>query len=117
MPLHRRWLISALALVWAILASLGPVHTTRLTTYYPTGNPTASGEWPYAGSAACSYNYPLGARATFWDGYTIICNDRGDLGWSPWWDVYTPTRADAAYVLARYGEWAEVRVTLPDEEE
>jgi 3D (Asp-Asp-Asp) domain-containing protein len=97
------------ALVLAGLCNMGPdgprpgiaqaaqsAQTSIITYYYPTGNPTYSGQWPYWGSAAASWNIPLGSIVELPDGHVVVITDRGRLGWGNWIDVYCP------WELARY---------------
>ena len=46
----------------------------ELTAYTHTGNPTASGEWPYEGGVACNF-VPLGTVIVI-DGNRYVVNDR-----------------------------------------
>lgn len=114
------------ALIVGFLAAVSPepapvraasprAYTTvaRITSYLPTGSVTYSGQWPYPGSAACSWNYPLYSRVTFSDGREVVCIDRGLLGWSGWIDLYV-TNWDAVYYLRQlYGDWQEVIIEEP----
>lgn len=113
------WRRGAIALL--VLVCLGiPRATTaqqvtvaRVTSYLPTGNVTASGVHPYPGSAACSWNYPLYTRFVFHDGREVLCIDRGDLGWSPWVDVFVESWSEVYYLRELYGDWANVAVYEP----
>jgi hypothetical protein len=83
---------------------------SRVTYYVVTGNPTASGEWPYVGSCACSYMYPLGTQFLLPDGWVVTCNDRGMLTGS-WVDIFVPSTAwGQANVAEAYGSWADVEI-------
>lgn len=88
------------------------VQTVRVTYYLPTGSPMASGNYPYVGAAACSYNYPLGTRLRFLsDGWIVTCEDRGLLGYNGWVDVFSPSSAwGIENVVGAYGDYAEVEV-------
>lgn len=61
----------------------GPILS--VTAYCPTGNRTASGEWPHAGGAASNL-YPLGTRLAVDDLGTYIVNDR--VGWGTDVDLF-----------------------------
>jgi hypothetical protein len=78
--------------------------------YLPTGNVTASGVYPYPGSAGCSLNFPLGTVLAFEDGREVVCLDRGLLGTSGHVDIYVPSRAEGAVVARSYGGRADVDV-------
>lgn len=80
----------------------------RVTYYYATGNPTASGWYPYAGSAACSFNFPMGTTLAFPDGRVVVCLDRGRLGSEGWVDVFAPSAAYGRDVSQTYGDYSEV---------
>ncbi len=82
-----------------------------VTTYLPTGDVTYSGHWPAWGTAACSWDMPLGTRLRFADGFEVECWDRGLLGWDGWIDVYAPDWTTAAWVWRQYGPAAVVTVT------
>jgi hypothetical protein len=84
--------------------------TVRLTVYLPTGNPTYSGHWPYYGSAACSWNLPLGTVLELSDGHQVICIDRGRLGNEGWVDLYVPDFSTGSWLQRYYGEWITVRI-------
>jgi hypothetical protein len=84
--------------------------TVRLTVYLPTGNPTYSGHWPYYGSAACSWNLPLGTVLELSDGHQVICIDRGRLGNEGWVDLYVPDFSTGSWLQRYYGEWTTVRI-------
>jgi hypothetical protein len=89
---------------WQCPKPPGRVARVRLT-YYVEGGLTASGGRTYAGSTACSYNWPFGTQFRFPDGEVVTCNDRGMLGSVGWLDVFR--RSDLA---ARYGPYATVEV-------
>lgn len=76
--------------------------SVRVTHYYWTGNPMASGTYPYHGAAACSYNFPFGTMLRFWDGRVVTCLDRGMLGWSGWVDIYAASYAEGRRIQAAY---------------
>lgn len=102
-------------IVLASLIALGTAHALTqtasaggreagvdVTWYGATGNPTASGQWPYEGSAGCSADIPLGSVIALPDGETVTCNDRGADGFlAPHADVY----CDEGYAAcqAQYG--------------
>lgn len=76
----------------------------RLTFYVESGR-TYSGQQTYAGSTACSWNWPIGTRFRLPNDEVVTCVDRGRLGSSGWLDLWR--RAD----LARdYGPYALVEV-------
>ncbi len=77
-------------------------------TYYVEAGRTYSGQQTYAGSTACSWNWPIGTRFVFRDGETVVCNDRGMLGsGNPigWLDLWR--RPD---LVRKYGDYATVEV-------
>jgi len=74
-------------------------------TYYVEYGVTASGGHPYAGSTACSWNFPFGTRFRLPDGEVFTCNDRGLLGSSGWLDLWR--RPDLARA---YGPYATAEV-------
>lgn len=82
----------------------------RLTYYLPTGNPTASGAWPYPGSAACSYNLPFGSIVELPDGTQLVCIDRGHLGAAGWVDVFVHSHAEGQAMIARNGTYPDIQV-------
>lgn len=84
--------------------------TVRLTIYLPTGKPTYSGHWPYYGSAACSWNLPLGTVLEFSDRHRVICIDRGRLGSQGWVDLYAPDWSTGSWLQHYYGAWTTVRI-------
>ena len=100
----RRLLLAVLLL----LASVGTAHadddedvqgyyaTVRLTYYLDSGL-TYGGGHTYYGSAACSWNFPLGTRFMLPDGEVLVCNDRGRLGATGWLDVYARPDLPRAY--------------------
>lgn len=53
---------------------------TRVTQYLPTGNPTASGIYPYWGELAAPYWVPLYAHVTVPGVGRFVVLDRGLLG-------------------------------------
>jgi hypothetical protein len=79
-----------------LLPALQPAHAQTdedvlpvvVTWYTATGSPTYSGEWPAPGTAACSWNLPLGSLVELEDGVTYRCIDRGALGSDGWIDRY-----------------------------
>ena len=82
-------------LVLSVWVSVGMLRAepesrmVRVTYYGPTGNPTASGIWPYEGMAACSWEMPLGVWVRI-EETLLRCLDRGHLT-EPWVDVYCET--------------------------
>jgi hypothetical protein len=96
-------------LLWAVLDRPVGAATMRLSYYLPTGNVTYSGVYPYPGSAACSWNLPLGTVLQLPD-RQVVCLDRGGgLGSSGWVDVFVRSHAEGAAVAA-LGPYAEVSV-------
>lgn len=98
------------ALLLLSLTVLGATHearaseqtTVRVTHYYATGNPTYSGIYPTHGTAACSWNFPLGTVLRFWDGRVVTCLDRGLLGWSGWVDIFAANWAEGRRIQQSY---------------
>lgn len=108
-------LILALVLFLATFTgTVQPTHaddvTVRVTYYYPTGNPTYSGVYPYAGSAACSWNFPIGTQLQFEDGYIVICLDRGMLGWNGWVDIFASDWKTGQYFRYHYKKYEYVTI-------
>ena len=108
--LHLLLLLWVLA--WATVgvarADGGYADTVRLT-HYVVGGITYGGGHTYLGSAACSWDLPLGTRITLLaTGETFTCDDRGLLGsgWpASWVDIYGLNRD----YLGRYADvWVEV---------
>lgn len=83
--------------------------SVSLTYYLPTGNRTASGEWPHQGSAACSYQWPFGTILEFEDGWQVVCLDRGMLGHSHI-DVFVLSHAEGRYLIGKYGTTTDISV-------
>lgn len=83
----------------------GAVTARVRLTYYNEAGRTYSGQQTYAGSTACSWNWPIGTRFVFRDGELVTCNDRGILGWSGWLDVFRQP-----WLAAKYGQYADVQV-------
>lgn len=115
MPLSRSRR-AALSLGAALLAAcLGrPAHggetfTARLTVYLDHGVQYA-GTWTAWGSAACSWNLPIGTRLRLPDGYEVTCLDRGRLGNTGWVDLWAPDWETGAWLQAQYGDWTTVEV-------
>lgn len=93
------------------LAELRAVAASmRLTYYLPTGSPTASGPWPYSGSAACSWNLPFGTLVELPDGTQLTCIDRGHLGSSGWVDAFVHSHAEGRALIARNGTHPNISV-------
>jgi hypothetical protein len=99
-----------LAALAALLLQGGVVSAAqvRLTWYLPTGHRTASGEWPYPGSAACGYAYPLGTVLALPD-RQVRCNDRGGGLEYHHVDVFVTSAAEGQQV-ARLGRYVEATV-------
>ena len=77
-------------------------------TYYQEAGWTYGGTWTTEHwTAACSWDIPLWSYVTI-DGDEYQCQDRGDLGFSGWIDIYAPSGGD--WVAQRYGDWALVEV-------
>ncbi len=93
------------------LATLGVALwlLVRVTWYGPTGFPMYSGDMPYEGAAACSWNLPLGTQIRLPDGAVVTCLDRGYLGPNHV-DLFAPTAAQGWSLIRRYGDWAWVEV-------
>lgn len=87
-----------------------PALSVRVTYYLWTGNPTSSGYWPRAGSAAGSWNLPLGSLVEMPDGYIVIILDRGHLGSTGWVDLYARSHHEGREFVRRYGDYTTVRV-------
>ena len=77
-------------------------------TYYLLVGVTYSGAWTVPGTAACSWNLPLGSVIDLPEGEQFVCRDRGLLGSSGWLDVWH--RPDVAQKYGRY-----VLATVEDE--
>jgi hypothetical protein len=90
-----------------------PAKTVRVTYHLPTGRLTYSGTPSFVGTAACSWDIPLGAVAVFKDGRPVICIDRGNLGNEGWIDVYAPDTSFGREVERAYGQRTTVRLFLP----
>jgi 3D (Asp-Asp-Asp) domain-containing protein len=105
---HLHAIVLGLLFGLAVAYAEAEAARTRLTYYYPTGNRTASGEWPYAGSAACGYAFPLGTVVQLPD-RQVRCNDRG--GGLEWLhvDVFVRSAAEGQTV-ARMGAYVNAEV-------
>ena len=119
--MNRRRL-GSLALVGLLLATnpsqaaasgFVPAKTVRVTYHLPTGRLTFSGTPSFVGTAACSWEIPLGAVIVFKDGRPVICVDRGHLGNEGWVDVYAPDVSFGREVERAYGQRTTVRLFLP----
>lgn len=78
--------------------------TVEATAYTHTGNPTASGEWPYVGGVAFNYA-PLGSRIMI-DGIWYVVNDRS--GASGIVDIFMDTYDECIAFGRQYKEvWIE----------
>jgi 3D (Asp-Asp-Asp) domain-containing protein len=78
--------------------------TMEATAYTHTGNPTASGEWPYVGGVAFNYA-PLGSRIMI-DGIWYVVNDRS--GASGIVDIFMDTYEECMAFGRQYKEvWIE----------
>jgi hypothetical protein len=84
----------------------GYLLRVRLTYYTYNSGVTYSGQKTYIGSAACSWNIPLGARVRLPNGPTLVCNDRGLLGSTGWIDVYGQPD-----LVRAYGDYATVEIS------
>lgn len=93
--------------------SFVPAKEVRVTYHLPTGNATYSGVRSFVGTAACSWEIPLGAVAVFKDGRPVICLDRGNLGRDGWIDVYAPDLEFGRAIERAYGQRTTVRLFLP----
>lgn len=96
--------LAALALTAALTLPAAPASACtqwRVTHYYPTGNPTASGAWPYPGSAA-HISLPFGSLVEVGP-YSVVILDRGGMWSSAWVDIYTETPGEITdgYYCAR----------------
>jgi hypothetical protein len=87
-----------------------PMLRVRVTWYLPTGNVMYSGQYPFVGAAACSWNFSIGTRLRLPDGREVTCLDRGRLGSAGWVDIFVPTTADGRHVARQYGDWTTVVV-------
>jgi hypothetical protein len=88
--------LSLLATILTPAAAEPDVREARITYYVWTGQPMASGLYPYPGVAACSYDLPLETWIVL-DGVLLQCLDRGHL--TPTWvDVYCADEVCAAWV-------------------
>lgn len=99
------------------IASAEPQYMERrldLTWYLPTGNRNYSGEWPASGSAACSWNFPIGTVFVLPQGHVYRCDDRGHLGSTGWLDAYVLTREEGQALAALYGDSVMARIFLPE---
>lgn len=87
--------------------------SVRVTYHLPTGNRMYSGDLPFMGSAACSWELPIGAVLVFKDGRPVVCADRGQLGNDGWVDVFVPVDQLGRELERAYGSRSTVRVYLP----
>lgn len=94
-------------------AGFVPAKTVRVTYHLPTGRLTFSGTRSFVGTAACSWELPLGTVVVFPDGRPVVCVDRGNLGNDGWIDIYAPDEAFGRDIERAYGQRATVRVFLP----
>lgn len=74
-------------------------------TYYQESGRTYSGQQTYAGSTACSWNWPLYTRFLLPDGEVLTCIDRGRLGDLGWLDVWRQPS-----LVSKYGPYVDVEV-------
>lgn len=110
--------LAALLIAVVLLVGIAPdraggspsQQTVRLTVYLPTGDRTYSGVWPYWGSAACSWNYPLGTVFLLPDGHTVVCEDRGMLGSEGWLDLFAPDFQTGRRLQEYYGNYTTVEI-------
>ncbi|MFN8534278.1 MAG: hypothetical protein U0556_12125 [Dehalococcoidia bacterium] len=111
-------LLAALTLVLGLAGegasapSYVPSKPVRVTWHLPTGNATYSGIRPFIGTAACSWEIPLGSVAVFPDGRVVVCFDRGQLGNDGWIDVFAPDQTFGRDVERAYGARTNVRLYL-----
>jgi hypothetical protein len=114
-------LLATVLTVFAIAAAPAAAFPERLepeavkvvvTYYYWTGNRTASGEWPYPGSAACSTRWAFGTRFVFADGRVVRCNDRGLLG-PAWVDIFVDSEMEGRDIARVYGSSTTALVIVP----
>jgi hypothetical protein len=109
--------------ILAVSTSLAPVFaaapgfiaskSVRVTYDIPNGNHMYTGDAPFMGSAACSWELPIGAVLVFKDGRPVVCADRGNLGNDGWVDIFVPTDQFGRDLERAYGSNSTVRVYLP----
>jgi 3D (Asp-Asp-Asp) domain-containing protein len=88
----------------------------RLSYYLATGNKTTSGVYPYPGSAACSFNFPLGSVLLLAGELELTCEDRGHLGSTGWVDVYAESHAEGKWIERTYGVYVKGQGTFTNAE-
>jgi hypothetical protein len=102
-----------LAPVYAAGPSFIESKSVRVTYNIPKGNRMYTGDAPFMGSAACSWELPIGTVLVFKDGRPVVCADRGNLGNDGWVDVFVPTDQLGRDLERAYGSRSTVRVYLP----
>jgi len=90
-------------------AQVAEQHWVRVTYYTWTGNPMASGIYPYVGAAACDYSFSMGTKIFFEDGFEVTCLDRGHLGYGHV-DIYADSHEMGQRIADKYGYWESVEV-------
>jgi hypothetical protein len=98
--------IPSQAPVASVPANRGYSLRVRLTYYTYNSGVTYSGQKPYIGSTACSWNIPIGATVWLPRGQKLVCNDRGLLGSTGWIDVYNQPQ-----LVAQYGDYVTVEIS------
>ena len=78
----------------------------RVTFYHPTGNPMASGSYPFPGAAACSTHFALGTVIRLEGWYEVICLDRGHINSRPWVDVFAATAEEGRFIAKTFSPYA-----------
>lgn len=107
--------LATAAACWMIVgrapgAAGGASMSVVTTAYLPTGQVAYNGEYPFAGSAAASWNIPLGSIFRFADGREVIVTDRGRLGSEGWLDIFVWSWSEVREVEAAYGFRATVEI-------
>lgn len=106
--------VAGLSLMSGVVKPIAPAEGSPLevwagvTFYEPTGNVTYSGEWPYEGSAGCSWDIPLYSILQLDDGRVVRCIDRGDDGFmGTHIDVFCSHGYSACMqeIAGAYGSW------------
>lgn len=111
-------LIVALAALLILARGIGASTDVKLTYYLPTGNRTASGVWPYAGSAACSPDlmpYGFGTLIQFEDtGEIVSCEDTGSGVLWRHVDRFVYSHGEGRALIATYGERTRISIIGED---
>lgn len=98
-----------LTIIFLLVLNVAPAFAVEWrwvrVTHYTLQGTMYNGEPVSLGSAACSWNFPIGTVIVFKDGKEVVCKDRGHLGWYGWVDVWGP-RSE----IQRYGYWEAVTV-------